>query len=638
MVQMAIVDSEGDGKQLARAFESMDLGLGMHKLLRATVPGDGDCMYHSLIASAKEKGHDLGAVLDVRVKVHGALAGCPWWYRDYVVGPYWEMVNGVLVRGTWGDDVQLQAFCDSSGHGVRVYYLTPDPITEEYVLASHVKCPWDNDNPGLVLEVCNIQEWHFDAVVPLDYLDRAPGKAAIPDSERKETGAKKKARKSKPRNLGYDLSARSLPENARKHKYAIDEGDIDPSIKEYFYQTATASKAKGGRKRHVCTDKTAGMHWYTLRQFLGWAKKAGHLEKYAGGKVHPAELLKNKDLLKKYYQHFEDDLTCRGTNFSPGAITLATRGLVVSAQILLAKYTPGGKKKKEKAVSETVELLRDLGHSSAEQMAIRGPGLPKPGEEVGKELPDAAEMVRTFQRHALKRKNLTKKLAKLPEDTPSNQSSYMVARRAKLEAYSLAWQFIMQTTERLGTTHELVLNRNLLWSEAEQRYYYVPVGAHPQKNARAKRLGRHHFVSRKFLSQEWSQSFQAYMADQYPRLMEKLGYGEEGPELPKAPARPGGGERAPWYGIKYDSFRKGIRDVAKTPSTDVRGAAEAHLVQDPNLMGQLHQQRSLQLFVGHQPGVSLKHYHRQDSSQLSKSLAKLLKDGSETDAKKKREK
>ena len=61
-------------------------------------------------------------------------------------------------------------------------------------------------------------------------------------------------------------------------------------------------------------------------------------------------------------------------------------------------------------------------------------------EEVGKELPDAAEMVRTFQRHALKRKNLTKKLAKLPEDTPSNQSSYMVARRAKLEAYSLAWQ------------------------------------------------------------------------------------------------------------------------------------------------------------------------------------------------------
>ncbi|CAJ1345294.1 unnamed protein product, partial [Effrenium voratum] len=396
MVQMAIVDSEGDGKQLARAFESMDLGLGMHKLLRATVPGDGDCMYHSLIASAKEKGHDLGAALDVRVTVHGALAGCPWWYRDYVVGPYWEMVNGVLVRGTWADDVQLQAFCDSSGHGVRVYYLTPDPITEEYVLASHVKCPWDNDNPGLVLEVCNIQEWHFDAVVPLDYLD--------------------------------------MHDRFRKTR---DEGDIDPSIKEYCYQTATASKAKGGRKRHVCTDKTAGMHWYTLRQFLGWAKKAGHLEKYAGGKVHPAELLKNKDLLKKYYQHFEDDLTCRGTNFSPGAITLATRGLVVLAQILLAKYTPGGKKKKEKAVSETVELLRDLGHSSAEQMAIRGPGLPKPGEEVGKELPDAAEMVRTFQRHALKRKNLTKKLAKLPEDTPSNQSSYMVARRAKLEAYSL---------------------------------------------------------------------------------------------------------------------------------------------------------------------------------------------------------
>ena len=156
-MEWAIVDSDGDARQLRRAYQDMDCGLGVQKLGRATVPGDGDCMFHSLIASAKEKGHELGTVLAVRVSVHGVLAAYPWCYRDFVTGSYWEFVSKTLVHGEWGDDVQLQAFCDSSGYGVRVYYLSPDESTEDYFLDSHLKCPWNNDSPDLVLEICNIQ-------------------------------------------------------------------------------------------------------------------------------------------------------------------------------------------------------------------------------------------------------------------------------------------------------------------------------------------------------------------------------------------------------------------------------------------------------------------------------------------------
>ena len=91
------------------------------------------------------------------------------------------------------------------------------------------------------------------------------------------------------------------------------------------------------------------------------------------------------------------------------------------------------------------------------------------------------------------------------------------------------------------------------------------------------------------------------------------------------PAREGMEERAPFLLIPYDVMRKGVAQVCGANSTDMRGAVEAHLVQDAAMTGQLHQARSLQLFVGHDAGASLKHYHKESSKAISENLQKIMK-------------
>ena len=87
-----------------------------------------------------------------------------------------------------------------------------------------------------------------------------------------------------------------------------------------------------------------------------------------------------------------------------------------------------------------------------------------------------------------------------------------------------------------------------------------------------------------------------------------------GPEL-EPPAREGIGEVASFAAIPYDAFRRGIHAVGSSCSTDLRGAAEAHLVQDPVLLQQPVQARSLQLFVGHEAGASLLHSAWRDTKE-----------------------
>ena len=50
-------------------------------------------------------------------------------------------------------------------------------------------------------------------------------------------------------------------------------------------------------------------------------------------------------------------------------------------------------------------------------------------------------------------------------------------------------------------------------------------------------------------------------------------------------------EIAPFFGISYDVFRKGVNKVVKATSTDTRGAVEVHLVQDPKIVSMPHQAR-----------------------------------------------
>ena len=64
-------------------------------------------------------------------------------------------------------------------------------------------------------------------------------------------------------------------------------------------------------------------------------------------------------------------------------------------------------------------------------------------------------MVANVRKWHIKCGNLAKKIEALPPTTPANEVAYMTLRLAKYRAYGLAWNFVFQTTERVGTAHKL---------------------------------------------------------------------------------------------------------------------------------------------------------------------------------------
>ena len=127
-----------------------------------------------------------------------------------------------------------------------------------------------------------------------------------------------------------------------------------------------------------------------------------------------------------------------------------------------------------------------------------------------------------------------------------------------------------------------MLQRTLFWDDEQGCYFFAPQGIAPTKTAKSGRLSREFFVSRKYLSQEWSVGFNNFMANNFLDLQRATGYTDDGPDL-DPPARAGLGERAPFLAIAYDDFRKGIAKVTGTTTTGIRAAAEAHLFTDPEL-------------------------------------------------------
>ena len=75
--------------------------------------------------------------------------------------------------------------------------------------------------------------------------------------------------------------------------------------------------------------------------------------------------------------------------------------------------------------------------------------------------------------------------------------------------------------------------------------------------------------------------------------------------------------------LPYDKFRKLVKAAGKTPSTDIRTAAEATLTANAALVSTRQNQRTLQKFLGHDAGTSLKHYHLADSKLISDQLRSL---------------
>ncbi|CAJ1392635.1 unnamed protein product, partial [Effrenium voratum] len=404
LVKDACLSSEDDQREYLEHVKRLDEELHGWHLMRKVVPGDGDCQFHAIIAALREVGLDEGNVMDVRVKIYHQLQHDAWKYQDFVAtDDYPAWCSTMLHRGNWGDD----AFVDATGYAIKIYSLHPDAGAGDLKLRITWKMPYwldDLDTPEIVLTICHMMEHHFDTVVP-----QKKGKRAAAPEQKPE---KRKA--------GYDLRDRK-PSKAgiETHKYAISEDKVDPDVREYFFTTVQSSKAKGSPRNRVCGEATAKIHWYSLRQLLGWVDK----HNVSPEKKSITELLVDHDVLKAYYVHLEDD-TCRGTKWTPGAIGLITRSLVVALQVLGPKYLEGSKKVKKRQIQRTIDLIRSLGKTSAEKRAIEGCGLPA-GKPLGDPPLTAEELVDNAIKWSQRCRNQALRNEALPEGTPESEAEYM---------------------------------------------------------------------------------------------------------------------------------------------------------------------------------------------------------------------
>ncbi|CAJ1393997.1 unnamed protein product, partial [Effrenium voratum] len=470
------------------------------------------------------------------------------------------------------------------------------------------------------------KEMHYDAILYLEEDDACPVREVEPEASEEERPMKKPA--GNKRNQGYDMSNRRPPPNhMEKTRFALREDEMPEGLRENFFKTITSSLASGGKRKRVCGEATAEMHWYGFRAWLDlWIRYIGWLKKHDlltdALKVDAALALKEKKCLKAYFLHLEEDDTVRKKPYTPGAIRLVTRNLVACQQVLLVGKL--GRKKDEAAkMQKWNDIVRAFGKTSEEARAIAGPGLPAPRKD-GQDTEDeedpltAPQIMGMAEAFLDKIRKLKKRIANLPDDTDEAAKNYMKYRLATYKAAYLAAVAIMETCERIGT----VLHRTLRWSRKNDTFEFVPAGVAPTKTEKAKRMSKGYFVAKKLLSKEWTRMFLQFMETDQPHLVRVHGQGSIKPEV-----RKGSGEKVIWRMLPYDKFRKLVKMVGKAPSTDIRTAAEAMLTSNPALLSTLQNQRTLQKFLGHDAGTSLKHYHLADSRLISQQLHAVTRRG-----------
>lgn len=108
VLAQAVIQSEDDAREYNERIKTLDAELQAVGKMRKVVPGDGGCQYHSLIEAAKLHDQNAGSVMEVPVKVYQQLLDRDW-YEPFVEEGYWRFAQGILEKGTCGDDVALQA-------------------------------------------------------------------------------------------------------------------------------------------------------------------------------------------------------------------------------------------------------------------------------------------------------------------------------------------------------------------------------------------------------------------------------------------------------------------------------------------------------------------------------------------------
>eukprot|EP00435_Cladocopium_sp_Y103_P067897 s508_g30.t1 len=156
------------------------------------------------------------------------------------------------------------------------------------------------------------------------------------------------------------------------------------NILEWHYDAA-----QGSPRKRVCGTATAKMHWYALRQYMGWLYHAGHIENMPQESPTPVHALASVDNLKLFFRHLEQD------------------------RVLLPKFLGGKRKAKRATTQKIVAKIRGLGKTVAEKRAVEGQRVQAPEAQLAEPL-TAEEMADNHTKWMKRIKALEKKMANLP--------------------------------------------------------------------------------------------------------------------------------------------------------------------------------------------------------------------------------
>ena len=157
-----------------------------------------------------------------------------------------------------------------------------------------------------------------------------------------------------------------------------------------------------------------------------------------------------KQLLGKYYLHLEQDNSARGSQFSPGYVTMVTRTFSVLIQACLDRSN----RKLRSRNSTLLDQVKVMGQTCAQKRAEQGPSLPHAPPDLPEPL-NVHQLLASLKAWDQKIKNLDHKITNLHPNAPAKNALYMRYKAAMLRAAKLTFGFIFQTCERLHTAHNL---------------------------------------------------------------------------------------------------------------------------------------------------------------------------------------
>ena len=431
--------------------------------------------------------------------------------------------------------------------------------------------------------------------------------------------------------LGYDLSMVSPPRGRLKYKKVCDEAKFVDGAWEHYTRAACNSVTEGGVLGRIITLCTAANHWQCLRTFV----TVIGLKDAPDGSIDPQQILTRANI-ETFFKHVQASPTARGTAYMPSTVKTMTSSLVVLVVIFVKHGTRGQgitRKQQHRVGRVRVARVRALGKSARQHVAGEGAALPPVGVVDDQ---DEALALPAMQLNRVR--FVTKRMANLKKRTArarlagasAHKVQYMKLRYSKMKAALLANDFMMQTTERIGTVHKLVYGRTVKrMKTADGIACWRPVGPASRvgKTEATKRMQRGYAGRRKILSQAWTDKLDNFIKHHLRRVrLHFLGNENAACDVLHPQLRDGEDAFALFHWWPKRAFGRAVAQVTRATSNNVRGAVEDALKSNAALGGNPIHPDVVQYYVGKRRDVSIKHYQAAGQTGVYELVARTVDD------------